>query len=87
MPADSIATHKSQGQTLNNVVIDLELPSATDDIATVYGSLSRVKRVIDLMRLRYFDYKILLMKPIKPQLAERVRLDKLYIEAPLCVAQ
>ena len=28
--AYSITTHKSQGQTLNNVIIDLKLPSTTD---------------------------------------------------------
>ncbi|CAF4221567.1 unnamed protein product, partial [Rotaria sordida] len=36
VPAYSITTHKSQGQTLNNVVIDLKLPNETDDIAAVF---------------------------------------------------
>ena len=47
VPAYSITTHKSQGQTLNNVVIDLKLPSETDGIAAVYVPLSRVKRLTD----------------------------------------
>ena len=53
----SITTHKSQGQTLNNVVIDSKLPNRTDDIAAIYVPLSRVKRSTDLIILRHFDYK------------------------------
>ncbi|CAF4753049.1 unnamed protein product, partial [Rotaria sp. Silwood2] len=41
VPAYCITTHKSQGQTLNKVVIDLKLPNETDDIAAVYVPLSR----------------------------------------------
>jgi len=80
IPAYSITTHKSQGQTLSNVVIDLKLPNDTDDIAAVYVPLSRVKRLADLTILRHFDYKVLLIKPSKSQLAEIERLDKLYSE-------
>ncbi|CAF4818303.1 unnamed protein product, partial [Rotaria sp. Silwood2] len=65
VPAYSITTHKSRGQTLNNVVIDLQLPNRTDDIAAIYVPLSRVKRLTDLIILRHFDYKTLLMKPSK----------------------
>ncbi|CAF3216949.1 unnamed protein product [Rotaria sp. Silwood2] len=64
VPAYSITTHKSQGQTLNNVIIDLKLPNETDDIAAIYVPLSRVKRLADLIILRHFDFKVLLMKPI-----------------------
>jgi len=80
VPAYSITTHKSQGQTLNNVVIDLKLPNDNDDIAAIYVPLSRVKRLADLIILRHFDYKVLLIKPSKSQLAEIERLDKLYLE-------
>lgn len=80
VPAYSITTHKSQGQTLNNIVIDLKLPKETDDIAAVYVPLSRVKRLTDLIILRHFDYKVLLIKPSKSQLAEIERLDKLFLE-------
>lgn len=80
VPAYCLTTHKSQGQTLNKVVIDLKLPSETDDIAAIYVPLSRVKRLTDLVILRYFDYKVLLIKPSKSQLAEIERLDKLYLE-------
>lgn len=80
VPAYCITTHKSQGQTLSNVVIDLKLPNETDDIAAVYVPLSRVKRLADLVILRPFDYKVLLMKPSKSQLREIERLDKLYVD-------
>jgi hypothetical protein len=42
IPAYSITTHKSQGQTLNNVIIDLKLPNDNDDIVAIYVPLSRV---------------------------------------------
>ncbi|CAF1532305.1 unnamed protein product, partial [Rotaria sordida] len=80
VPAYCITTHKSQGQTLNNVVIDLKLPNETDDIAAIYVPLSRVKHLTDLVILRHFDYKVLLIKPSKSQIAEIERLDKLYSE-------
>ena len=80
VPAYSITTHKSQGQTLKNVVIDLKLPTENDDLASIYVPLSRVKRLADLIILRQFEYKVLLMKPSKSQTAEMERLDKLYIE-------
>ncbi len=80
VPAYSITTHKSQGQTLKNVVIDLKLPTENDDIASIYVPLSRVKRLADLIILRHFEYKVLLMKPSKSQIAEMERLDKLYTD-------
>ncbi|CAF1685053.1 unnamed protein product, partial [Adineta ricciae] len=39
-----------------------QLPKDTDDIAPVYVPLSRVKRLSDLIILRHFDYKVLLIK-------------------------
>ncbi|CAF4585414.1 unnamed protein product, partial [Rotaria socialis] len=80
VPAYCITTHKSQGQTLNKVVVDLKLPNETDDIAAAYVPLSRVKLLTDVVILRYFDYKVLLIKPSKSQLTEIGRLDKLYLE-------
>ena len=80
VPAYSITTHKSQGQTIKNVVIDLKLPNENDDLASIYVPLSRVKRLADLIILRHFEYKVLLMKPSKSQTAEMERLDKLYTE-------
>ena len=78
VPAYCITTHKSQGQTLGKVVIDLKLPNETDDIAAVYVPLSRVKRLTDVVILRHFDYKGLLIKPTPSQLAEIERLGQLY---------
>lgn len=83
VPAYCITTHKSQGQTLDKVVVDLKLPNETDDIAAIYVPLSRVKRLSDLIILRPFDYKVLLIKPNKSQLAEIQRLDKLYSETQM----
>ncbi|CAF4712567.1 unnamed protein product [Rotaria sp. Silwood2] len=80
VPAYSITTYKSLGQTLNNVVIDLKLSNETDDIAAIYVPLSRVQRLTDLIILGHFDHKVLLRKPSKSQLAEIERLDKLYLE-------
>ena len=87
VPAYSITTHKSQGQTLNTVVIDLKLPDRTDDLAAIYVPLSRVKRLADLIILRPFDYKILLMKPTTSQDTEMKRLDDLFEESKLRFAQ
>ena len=80
VPTYCSTTHKSQGQTLSKVVIDLKLPNETDGIAAVCVPLSRVKRLTELVILRHFDYKVLLIKPSKPQVAEMERLDKLYLE-------
>ena len=83
-PAYCITTHKSQGQTLNKVVIDLKLPNDNqDDIAAIYVPLSRVKRLVDLIIIRHFDYKVLTIKPSKSQLAEIERLDKLYSDTQI----
>ena len=62
------------------MVIDLKLPTETEDIAAAYVPLSRVKRLDDLVILRHFDYKTLLVKPSKSQAAEIARLDKLFVE-------
>ncbi len=57
----------------------MNLPNDTDDIAAIYVSLSRVKRLEDLAILRHFDYKVLLIQSSKSQLAEMERLDQLYL--------
>ncbi|CAF1032954.1 unnamed protein product [Rotaria sp. Silwood1] len=71
VPSYSITTHKRQGQTLNNVVIDLKLPNENDDITVIYVPLSRVKSLADLIILRHFDYKVLLIKTSKSQPSPR----------------
>ena len=72
---------------MNNVVIDLKLPDRTDDLAAIYVPLSRVKRLTDLIILRPFDYKILLIKPTASQVTEMERLDNLFVETQLRFAQ
>ena len=80
VPVYSITTHKSQGQTSKNVVIDLKLPIENDDLASIYVPLSRVKKLADLIILCHFDYKVSLMKLCKSQIAEIDRLDKFYTD-------
>ena len=59
------------------------MANETDGIAAIYLPLSRVERLADLVILRHFDYKVLLIKPSKSQLAEIERLDKLYSETQI----
>ena len=87
VPAYCITTHKSQGQTLNKVVVDLKLPNETANIAAVYVPLSWVKHLTDLIILRHFDQKVLLVKPSKSQITEIERLDKLYSETQMRFAE
>ncbi len=61
----------------------MKLPNETDDIAAIYVPLSHLKRFADLIILRHFDYKVLLIKPSKSQLTEIERLDKLYSETQM----
>jgi len=51
VPAYSITTHKSQGQTLKNVVIDLKLPNENDDLASANLKSPRWKDSINCTRI------------------------------------
>lgn len=62
------------------MVINLKLPNENDDLASIYVPLSWVKRLVDVIILRRFDHKVLLMKPSKSQIAEMDGLDKLYTD-------
>ncbi|CAF1446689.1 unnamed protein product, partial [Adineta ricciae] len=75
VPAYSITTHKSQGQTLGKVIIDLVVPPGPVEIASTYVPLSRVKRLEDLLILRPFKYETLQVQPSAAQLNELNRLD------------
>ncbi len=75
VPAYSITTHKSQGQTLGKVIIDLVVPPGPVEIASTYVPLSRVKRLEDLLILRPFKFETLQVKPTAAQLEELNRLD------------
>ncbi|CAF2182230.1 unnamed protein product, partial [Rotaria magnacalcarata] len=63
IPAYSMTTHKSQGQTLSKIIIDLVMPPGPVEVASVYVPLSRVKRRDDLLIGRSFDFAALQVKP------------------------
>ncbi len=72
--AYSITTHKSQGQTLRKIVIDLNMPPGMIEVASAYVPLSRVQQLTDLVILQDFSINALRVKPSKGQLAELNRL-------------
>lgn len=56
--AYAITTYKSQGQTMNNIVIDLVLPPfACKEIATPYVPLSRAPSLNNILILRDFKFE------------------------------
>ncbi|CAM4832609.1 unnamed protein product [Rotaria magnacalcarata] len=59
VPAYSITTHKSQGQTLPKIVIDLNMPPGMVEVASAYVSLSRVQQLTDLVILQDFSINAL----------------------------
>jgi len=71
VPAFSCTAHKSQGQTLNSVVIDLVPPKRMRniDLSFVYVPLSRFRSLKDLTILRPFDFSVL-TKPINSDCAD-----------------
>ncbi|CAF4193097.1 unnamed protein product [Rotaria sp. Silwood2] len=50
----NITTHKSQGQTLNKIIVDLVTPPGSVEVASIYVPLSRVKRLDDLPDRAFF---------------------------------
>ncbi len=77
VPAFAITTYKAQGLTMNKIVVDLQVPLGTSQMASIYVPLSRVKRAEDIAILRPFDMKVLQVRPSPPQDAELKRLDEL----------
>ena len=77
IPAYSITTHKSQGQTLHKISIDLVMPPGPIEVASAYVPLSRVKRLDDLVIIRPFEFTALQVKPSAAQLEELTRLNKI----------
>ncbi|CAF4668380.1 unnamed protein product, partial [Rotaria socialis] len=59
VPAYSITTHKSQGQTLPKIVIDLNMPPGMVEVASAYVPLSRVQQLTDLTILQDFNINAL----------------------------
>lgn len=78
IPAYSITTHKSQGQTLPKIVIDLNMPPGMVEVASAYVPLSRVQQLTDLIILQDFNISALQVKPSKAQIAELDRLTSLF---------
>ena len=77
VPAFAITTYKAQGRTMNKIVVDLQVPLGTLQVASIYVPLSRVKRAEDIVILRPFDMKVLQVRPSPAQDAELKRLDEL----------
>ncbi|CAF2058057.1 unnamed protein product [Rotaria magnacalcarata] len=82
IPAYSMTTHKSQGQTLGKIIIDLVMPPGSVEVASVYVSLSRVKRLDDLLIIRPFEFAALQVKPSTAQREELKRLDRIAKSTP-----
>ena len=80
VPAYSITTHKSQGQTLPKIIIDLNMPPGMVEVASAYVPLSRVKQLADIAILRGFDISALRIKPSKGQMDELSRLSVIFGE-------
>ena len=77
VPAFAITTYKAQGLTMGKIVVDLQVPPGTSQVASIYVPLSRVKRAEDVAILRPFDMKVLQVRPSPAQDAELKRLDEL----------
>jgi hypothetical protein len=77
VPAFAITTYKAQGLTMNKIVVDLQVPVGTLQVASIYVPLSRVKRAEDIVILRPFDMKVLQVRPSSAQDIELKRLDEL----------
>jgi len=84
VPAYSITTHKSQGQTLPKIVIDLNMPPGIVEVASAYVPLSRVQQLSDLVILQDFSVTALQVKPSKKQKAEMNRLVAIFEKTKLC---
>ena len=70
-------TYKAQGLTMNKIVVDLQVPLGTLQVALIYVPLSRVKRAEDIVLLRPFDMKVLQVRPSSVQDIELKRLYEL----------
>ncbi|CAF1447530.1 unnamed protein product [Rotaria magnacalcarata] len=77
-----MTTHKSQGQTLGKIIIDLVMPPGPIEVASVYVPLSRVKRLDDLLIIRPFEFVALQVKPSTAQREELKRLDRIAKTTP-----
>ncbi|CAF1038423.1 unnamed protein product [Didymodactylos carnosus] len=78
VPAYSITTYKSQGQTLPKIIVDLVFPPGSrPQVAAAYVPVSRVKKLDNLIFLRPFPISALRVRPNPDLLKELDRLDQL----------
>ncbi|CAF1292643.1 unnamed protein product [Rotaria sordida] len=77
IPTYSMTTHKSQGQTLGKIIVDLVMASGPLEVASAYVPLSRVKRLDDILIIRPFVFATLQVKPSTAQIEELKRLDRI----------
>ncbi|CAF3353729.1 unnamed protein product [Rotaria socialis] len=82
IPAYSMTTHKSQGQTLGKIIIDLVMPPGSVEVASVYVPPSRVKRLDDLLIIRPFEFAALQVKSSTAQREELIRLYRIAKTTP-----
>ena len=70
-----MTTHKSQGQTIAKIIVDLVTPPGPIEVASVYVPLSRVKRLDDLLVVRPFEFSSLQVRPSVAQIDEINRMS------------
>ncbi|CAF3126765.1 unnamed protein product [Rotaria socialis] len=75
-------THKSQGQALGKIIIDLVMPPGPVEVTSVYVPLSRVKRLDDLQIISPFEFAALQVKPSTAQREELERLNRIAKTTP-----
>ena len=75
VPAHSMTTHQSQGQTIAKIIVDLVTPPGPIEVASVYVPLSRVKRLDDLLVVRPFEFSSLQVRPSVAQMEEINRMN------------
>ncbi|CAF1541612.1 unnamed protein product [Rotaria sordida] len=73
----SMTTHKSQGQTLDKIIVDLVMPPGPLKLASVYVPLSRVKRLDGLLIIRPFEFATLQVKPSTAQIEKLKIVDRI----------
>ncbi|CAF4463540.1 unnamed protein product [Didymodactylos carnosus] len=84
VPAYSITTYKSQGQTLPKIIVDLVFPPGSrPQVAAAYVPVSRVKKLDNLIFLRPFPISALQVRPnnisnnISNKITKKVQVIKL----------
>ncbi len=58
-----VTTYKAQGLTIGKIVVDIQSPTVTSQVTSIYVSFSRVKRAEDVAILRSFRMKVLDAQP------------------------